>query len=455
MDVASLMQERAQIKHDVFNNKIPKRVPIEVRLSMTVVADYAKIDRRAAYWNPSVLQKAAEELCEMIPSDSNVYSPTIYSPVSSQSLDAINKVMSSTGFMQHPNTTCMTADEYDELIADPYAFMMDKCIPRIYKALDPALNPGRNVFALAQEQQMKREVAMKDMPMMMEINKKFGYPSSARPKPSRVPMDWIADQLRGFDGICLDVRRHRDKLIAALEACYPMIYKQGLQSNLENVDRAAFTSFQLHMASYLRVKDFEEVWLPTWKRQVTDYASFGIRSFAFMEDKWEEPLLERMNELPTGSYFTFEATDAKLMKEKLGKRHVLGGGFPIEYLLTCTKAEIIDKTKAWLDIMAPGGQYVFTFDKNALALTDINLENLIAVCETVRDYGVYDNPGESTGEVFNKADYKHSDVPEFDSKYFRSWKKFVEQYPDTPEEARKIYETAEKTMLETVFLMLC
>jgi hypothetical protein len=443
------------MKSDVFNNKIPKRVPIEVRLSMTVVADYAKIDRRAAYWNPSILKKAAEELCEMIPSDSCVYSPTIYSPVSSQPLDAINKVMSSTGFMQHPNTTCMSADEYDELIEDPYAFMLDKCIPRIYKALDPAINPGRHIFALTQEQQMRREVSMKDMPMIMELNKKYGYPSSPRPKPSRVPMDWIADQLRGFDGICLDVRRHRDKLIAALEACYPMIYKQGLQPNLENVSRDTLTSFQLHMASYLRVKDFEEVWFPTWKRQVTDYASFGIRSFAFLEDRWEEPLLEHMNQLPTGSYFTFEATDAKLMKEKLGKRHVLGGGFPIEYLLTCTKAEIIDRTKAWLDIMAPGGQYVFSFDKNALALTDINLENLVAVCETVRDYGVYDNPGQSTGEVFNKADYKHSEIVEFDSKYYMSWKKFVERYPDTPEDAKQIFQTAENNMLEMIFLMLC
>lgn len=47
------------------------------------------------------------------------------------------------------------------------------------------------------------------------------------------------------------------------------------------------------------------------------------------------------------------------------------------------------------------------FDKDPLSLSDVNIENLIAVCETVRDYGVYDNPGTETGEIFRKEDYKY------------------------------------------------
>ena len=455
MDTATLLQERTQMRQDVFNNKIPKRVPIEVRLSMSVVADYGKVDRRAAYWDPTLLKKAAEELCEMIPSDSCVYAPTVYTPVSAQPLDALNRAMSSTGLMQHPNTQCMEADEYDEFIEDPYAFIVDKCIPRIYKALCPDTNPGRYMFALTQEQHMRRMVAMKEMPMMQELNKKFGYPAGKRGGMGRVPMDWVADQLRSFDGICMDVRRHRQQLIDALEASYPMLYKLGLYPDLDNVDREAMTGFQLHMASYLRVKDFNEIWLPTWKKQLTDYASLGMRCSAFLEHTWSAPLLEQMNELPVGSYFTFEATPPALIKEKMGKRHVLGGGFPLANLITCTKAQIIDKTKEWLDIMMPGGQYIFAFDMNALSFSDINLENLIAVCETVRDYGVYSNAGEATGEVFNKADYKHSDVPEFASKQYMSFEQFKAKYPETPENAKPIFTGGEDAMLALMFGMSC
>jgi len=422
---------------------------------MSVVADYAKVDRRAAYWDPTLLKDAIEELCRLIPSDTCIYSPTVYTPVSSQPLDAINRMMSSTGLMQHPNTQCMEPEEYDEFIEDPYAFIVDKCIPRLYKALCPDTNPGRYVFALTQEQHMRRLVAMKEGAMLQEINKKFGYPEGKRGSACRVPMDWIADQLRSFDGICLDIRKRRDKLIAALEACYPMLYKIGLHPNYPNVDRDAMTSFQLHMASYLRVKDFAEVWLPTWKRQLEDYAALGMRCSAFMEHTWSEPLLDYMNELPVGTYFTFEATPPQLMKEKLGKRHVLGGGFPLSYLITCTKQEIIDKTKEWLDIMMPGGQYIFSFDKTPLSMSDVNLENLIAVCETVLEYGVYSNAGEPTGEVFRKEDYQHSNPPEFTSKRFMSFEQFCEKYPQTPENARAIFENAEKAMLSTMFSMSC
>lgn len=455
MDTATLLQERTQIRDAVFNNRIPKRVPIEVRLSMSVVADYAKVDRRAAYWDPTLLKDAAEELCKMIPSDSCVYAPTVYTPVSSQPLDALNRAMSSTGLMQHPNTQCMQPEEYDEFTQDPYAFVVDKCIPRIYKALCPDSNPGRYMFALTQEQHMRRLVMMKEMPMIQELGKKFGYPAGKRGGMGRVPMDWIADQLRSFDGICMDVRKRRDKLIAALEASYPMIYKLGLHPDLKNVDRETMTGFQLHMPSYLRVKDFAEVWLPTWKRQLEDYASLGMRCSAFMEHNWAAPLLDYMNELPTGSYFTFEATPPQLMKDKLGKRHVLGGGFPLAHLITCTKAQIIDKTKEWLDIMMPGGQYVFSFDKNALSLTDINLENLIAVCETVLEYGVYSNAGEPTGEVFSKDDYTHSDIPAFSSKRYMSFEQFRERYPETPDNAKSVFVGGEDAMLNIMFGMSC
>jgi len=450
----SLRDERSQNKRDILDNKIPHRVPIEVYLSSSIIADYSNTDRRAAYWDPSLLQSAAEELCKMIPSDICLYGGTVYSPVTSQTLNSINKVMSSTGYMQHPNTKCMEADEYDELIADPYAFILEKCIPRLYKALDPNENPGRYIFALLQESLMKDVVARKEIPMVQALHEKFDYPLESYGGFGRATMDWVADQLRSFSEICLDVKRNRAKLIEALDAVYPMIYKIGLYHDLENIDRYCPTTFQLHMPTYLREKEFAEVFWPTWKRQMDDYAALGMRGGAFLEHNWNH-LLDYVYDTPTGSYYTFEATDAKLIKEKLGKKHILGGGFPLAYLTTCSKTEIIGKTKEWLDIMAPGGQYIFGFDKGALVLSDINIENLIAVCETVRDYGVYDNPGAPTGETFKKADYIHSGVETFSSKYFRNWDDYMKLYPNTPDNARDVVMMAEESMLMSFFSMTC
>lgn len=449
-DIKKVKEERTQIKHDVYDNKIPKRVPINVSLGLTVIADYGKIDRKQAYWNPALLEKAAEELSELIPSDIGLFRGSVYTPTTAQALGSRNRIMSAAGFMQHPNTMAMEEDEYDELIADPYAFVVDKCLPRIYENLDIVNNPARSLFALAQEKYMGQQTQKILAPVTKRLDEKFGYPDSeGRGGGGRAPMDWVADQLRSFSGICIDVRRQRSKLIEALDAIYPMLYKRALAPNLKKINRYAPASFQLHMATYLREKDFAEVWLPSWARMLNDFSSLGMRCGAFLEHDWTH-LLDYLQDLPTGSYFTFEFTDPKKLKDKLGKKFVLGGGYPLKNLTDYTKEEVIDKTKEWLDIMAPGGQYIFGFDKSALTLADINLENLIAVCETVRDYGVYDNPGAPTGEVFNKENYEHSDVPEFTSKYYRTWEQYLQKYPNTPESAKDMVMAAEDMIFDSV-----
>lgn len=453
--IKKIQEERSRNMHDVFDNKIPNRVPIDVKLTQTVIADYSNIDRKDAYWNPSLLFETAEELCKMVPTDTCIFEPSVYSPMSSQALASINKVMSDTGYMQHPNTLCMHDDEYDELIEDPYAFLVDTCLPRIYKNLDFAANPGRALFALTQDAYLEQIYYEKVNDIIGKLNEQFGYPTDVGNQGfGRAPMDWISDQLRSFDGICMDIRRKREKILEAVDAVYPMFYKMSRCHDPNHVDRYTTTMFQLHMATYFREKDFAEVWLPSWRRLLTDYASLGMRCGAFLEHDWTR-FLDYVYELPTGMYFTFESTDPKQIKEKLGKKFILGGGFPIAHLKTCTKSEVIAKTKEWLDIMAPGGQYIFGFDKVPITLGDVNIENLIAVCETVKEYGVYDNAGTATGEIFNKSDYSHSDVPEFESKYYQTWDDYLKKYPNTPEIAKDMVMAAEDNIFATIFYLSC
>lgn len=43
-DVKALQQERISIYHDVFDNKIPKRVPVNLSFALEVVAQYGKLN---------------------------------------------------------------------------------------------------------------------------------------------------------------------------------------------------------------------------------------------------------------------------------------------------------------------------------------------------------------------------------------------------------------------------
>jgi hypothetical protein len=72
---------------------------------------------------------------------------------------------------------------------------------------------------------------------------------------------------------------------------------------------------------------------------------------------------------------------------------ILGGFYPLTLLKNGTKRQCIDKAKELLDILAPGGNYFFTFDKGALTLNDINPENYVSVMEYVIENSKYSNAG--------------------------------------------------------------
>jgi hypothetical protein len=85
----------------------------------------------------------------------------------------------------------------------------------------------------------------------------------------------------------------------------------------------------------------------------------------------------------------FESTDAKLAKEKLGDKHILTGFYPVMSYMCDTPQEAERRVKAFLDIMAPGGNYFFKTDKTPLKCSDANMDTMMHVIRTVQSYGKY------------------------------------------------------------------
>ncbi len=448
----TIKEERQKLFNDVYTNKIPKRVPINVSLTMDVVSGYGNINRKDALWNPSLVEQPANELAEKIFTDVCIFGGNPRYPSQSQAMGSINSVMSSTGLMQHPNVVGLYAEEYDKFIADPYACIWEVILPRLYKELDFNNDPARCLFALYQGNMARND----DFAAIMAVNKnlieKFGYYTAPMGSGSAeyACMDFITDNIRSFSEMSTDIRRRPDKVAAAAEAVYPLNYVVGKPA-IVHEEGACF--YPLHMPTFMREKDFAKLWWPTFFRQINDYASQGIHARAFCEDDWMR-YIDYLQELPTDTRLQFEYGDPKILKEKLGKKFVLTGLFPLAYLTQLSKDDCIDKTKEFIDIMAPGGKFIFGFDKNPLIYEDVNIENLIAVCETVRDYGVYQNAGEKAGDAFAKEDYSFSNPPEFTSRRYRTWEEYIKLNPETPESARPRVEKYEKAMLGLIYGML-
>ena len=176
--------------------------------------------------------------------------------------------------------------------------------------------------------------------------------------------------------------------MAACEAVTPLLIKKGLPAVPDLVDGQTF--IPLHMAPYMREKDFEKFYWPTFKKLVDALYENGQSANLFVEQDWTR-FLDYLLELPENTVLRFEYGDPKAIKEKLGHRHVLSGFYPVTLLQTGTKEQCIDKAKELLEILAPRGRYIFDFDKNLLTVDADGLlaKNTIAVLEYVSLNGKY------------------------------------------------------------------
>ncbi|MFZ7131810.1 MAG: hypothetical protein ACOWWR_05580 [Eubacteriales bacterium] len=456
-EIKKLQEERSKLHNDFFNNKLPKRMFVNLMISNYITAEYGDVDVFEFQYDYSMLAEPAKKICNMIYSDSPPVAPIHMNfsrpPSFYQLLGSQSFVMGDKGFVQHPDVVGMEESEYEELIRDPYAFLLEKVIPRQFKELDPS-NPVNAINKMQMAKMALQNDTACSIPWFMEIMDEHGYYPGG-PMGSggftEAPYDFIADQLRSFSGISIDIRRYKSQLKEACEAVLPLMFRLGLPSN-PHPEGSVMTP--LHMPTFMREKDFMEVWMPTYKKLYEQYAALGIRGGAFCEDDWMR-YLDNLMELPAGMILMFEYGDPRKIKDKLGKKFIIRCLYPVSLLKRGTKQECIDKTKELLDIMMPGGGYIFGFDKNPLTLSDVNLENLAAIAETIRDYGVYDNPGEAFGTPVNNENFKFDEsVANFTSKYKFNWDEFKKKYPHTPDIAKANFEKFDKTIFDLYLNML-
>lgn len=444
-DLMNLVQERSQIYSDFYNNKLPKRLPVEASFPNSIIAEHGGLDPISYQYDYTMLAKPAEELCEKIYSDScpvlppnivGTRTPSIYQLLGSQSF-----VMGTSGQVQHPEVVGMLADEYPQLIENGFDFLLETVVSRQHPNLSLA-DPIKRSTALEMGKTALLNDTMSFLPIYFGLMQKFGYyPGSPMGSfaLTEAPLDFVADQLRSFSGMSVDLRRNREMVKEACEVVLPLVFAWGLPA-FGHPEGGSM--LPLHMPTFMREKDFVELYIPTLKKQLQQYAALGVRPTLFCEDDWSRYLDIIHDELPAGTKLMFEYGDPQTIKDKLSKKFIINGLFPVSALTSDTPAQIRDRAKKFLDIMMPGGGYLFGFDKVVLGAKDANIETWAALNEFLRDYMVYDNAGESFGTPLNSEGFVRdlNVVPEVKSKYLFNWEEQKAKYPQTPDFAKAKFE---------------
>lgn len=426
-DVKTLEMERQQIFIDLFRGNVPSRIPIKNPLSFEAIVEYSNMNLAEVYWDITRAEEAFDKVCQEFISDVLPGSNTQRSPSFYQLLGSKSFVMASNGVMQHPNVEGMMPEDYDEFIVSPYDCIIEKILPRLYTELAAedtnlkALTMAKAMRAYGDEMETLGVLAAK-------LKAKYGYASIASSQ-TEAPYDFLADCFRSFTGISKDIRRIPDKVVAACEAATPLLIKKG---KLTVSTDLKMTLIPLHMAPYMHLKDFEKFYWPTLKNLVEALSNMGINVLLFLENDWMR-YLDYLYELPGNTILRFEYGDPKIVKDKLGKKHIISGFYPISLLHEGTKEQCIDKAKELLDVLAPGGNYWFDFDKSALDLHGNIVENLKAVLQYVYENGRY-SEAERSGNTERPERVNNSEqiLSEIDriikSKYFTIWERYREKH---------------------------
>lgn len=284
--------------------------------------------------------------------------------------------------MQHVENSPMLPEEYGQLAADPRAFIANVLLPRRY----PILNEGypKNYELLKQVYDEEMYFITTMVVGGQYAKNTYGVPGFSNGV-SYIAPDFCFDFLRGFKGLMVDIRRKTANMKEAFDA----LNKYEIGIKLGNIKKDEVVFIPLHAATFMNEKTYREFYWPYLKEYCDAIIAKKAIPTLYLEGDWTCHL-ESLLEFPEHNLsIMVENGDLEHFKKTVGHKMSIVGGMPVISLRNCSIQESIDAAKRALDILAPGGGYVFSEDKLMLSPADAAPENLKAVQEYVRDNGKY------------------------------------------------------------------
>lgn len=293
--------------------------------------------------------------------------------------------------------------EYDEFFRDPAGFWLTKHLPRTMEIFEPLADLDYYDMIVGGAQQMltspqavhayKRllaaaEEAQKMNAVIGTYDKKLrglGY-YSIMGGGSATAFDMLGDTLRGTFGIMPDLIEERDNVKHALDIFADLHIKQSLGFCQATGSRYAWVMLHKGFDNFISETDYKELYWPYLQKWILALIDHNITPVVYTEGAYNTRLTY-LKEVPKDKVvYHFENVDLRLAKKELGDTACLMGGFPVYTVRYGTPERIREEVKKHLEIMAPGGGYLFT---TGYSLEDCPEENMEALLEAVDRYGKY------------------------------------------------------------------
>lgn len=386
------------------------RVPMAPKIGMAY-AQTAGIDRYEALNDARLLRPGVEKFLQTYPCDlfwaGSGYPIPMMETLGTTAIrwpGATCGVPLNQGF-QIVDGTYMEEDEYDEFLRDPSHFCMTKVFPRKHKKLaglaklnfhevvefghyasmaafaDPEVRQALLTLMFAGEQAVEWQ---RNSALLRETALACQTPLGALAG-QNAPYDMLADNIRGFLNVPMDLYEIPEKVTAAID----IMTEYALQNvrRLKNTG-SKYCFMPLHGGTddFMSLEDYRTFYWPSLRRVMEEIIDCGMIPYVFCEGKYDTRL-EVLREVPRGKViYMFEQVNIARAKAVLGDTACICGNLPTSLLLYGKPHEVVDETRRLLDTCAPGGGFLMDC---SIVLDHYKEENLEAWFDTTLQYGRY------------------------------------------------------------------
>lgn len=404
------IEKREKRIADVVALREPDRVPFAPKVNL-IYAQAGGIDAYEAMTDLRNMKQGVVNFLSKYESDL-FWTPAAYPINVMEVLDtkAVNWPGASRGLpltegFQITDITYMEEDEYDEFLHDPTRFFIKKIFPRRHGKLQGLKKANfSNVIELGHYGSMSsfadpevRESLLKLMfageeaqkwldaqGMLNETALSMQCPLGCTVGQS-APYDLLADNVRGYLNLPMDIFEIPDKVKAAIDVM--AVYAS---ENVHNIKAMGlkYVFMPLHGGTddFMSDETYREFYWPTLRALIEEIISLGMTPYIFWEGKYNTRL-EVLKELPAKKcIFMFEQVDIVKAKKVLGETACITGNLPGSTLVYGKKEEIVEETKRLLDTCAPGGGFIMDC---SIVMDHYKEENMEAWYETTMKYGKY------------------------------------------------------------------
>jgi uroporphyrinogen-III decarboxylase len=292
----------------------------------------------------------------------------------------------------------MRADEYDALIDDPTGFLYNVWLPRVSTEVSAIGAPStyRNNVGLVKTAMAMLSYFYAFGPQIERLRTECGT-VSAISGIFKAPFDILADKLRGYVGLTMDMHTQPEKVLQACEALMPHLCHVGLTT--ADPKKQVPIGFWMHRGCvpFINPRQFESHYWPTLKPIIEEFWKQGHQTLFYGEGIWDYHY-DTIAALPDRSIvFHVDRGDIFKAHQKFGHKFCLSGGIPNVLLSYGKPDEVRACCRKVLDEVAQDGGYIL--DASAIMQDDTSVENMRVMTQFVREHGVYSSGSTSASTL--------------------------------------------------------